>query len=200
MAEVYFTKENFHWLEALTDEALTKTTDKVKLLKLGSIKNKLEKLKETDIDVNISEEDIKEASAVLDRLETIVKDYTEQKGIAGADKYDELKKQMAGELHYLGSLKDTFMDELTYTEDVFKKEIRIRIVDEIKDDSGVSFSQADKLVEKDVRYVNMRKKVHKLRRLANNIKTKYDYYLKVWNMVFQSVSTAIKERHSDNNN
>lgn len=200
MIELHFTQENIEWLSTLVDEAISRTDNEIKLLKLNGINEKLHKLNSVEVEVGITSEDIKAMKASVGRLQDITEKYVTQKGISNVNVYDELKKDMNGELAYLGTLKDLFLDELSYSEDVFKKEIRAQIVDELSELEGVSFTKADKLVEKDIRYSNMRKKVHGLKKLSNNVKTKYDFYLKTWNMIFQSVSTATKERHNDNNN
>jgi hypothetical protein len=200
MGILYFTDENLKWIGSLIDSEINKITDKSKITKWNSILEKIDSLREVNIEINITSEEVKEAKEILETLENLLHEYSEMKGVSDVDAYDHLKKEFAIQLMYLGSIKDKFVDELDYVEDVFKKEIRAKLVDEISELEGYSFTKADKLVEKDERYVNIRKKVHQLRKLSNNIKTKYLFYMQSWSMIFQSVSTASKERHTSNNN
>ena len=120
--------------------------------------------------------------------------------IGVTDGYDMLKKEMATKLQYLSTYKDIFLNEANYIEDMLKKEIRITLVEEIKLLEKCSFTQADKLVEKDRRYTTLRDQVYYVKKVSNRIKTKYQFYMQLWQMIFQSVSTATKEMYSTKNN
>lgn len=195
-----FTEENIAWLNALLDDSLTKTKDKVKLAKLEDLKTKVTQLGEHTIEISIDETQIAHTNEVIQELEKVTNEYASQTDMSVLEIYDSLKKRLTSNLQFLSTYKDVFMSELNHIEDVLKKEIRIKIVKDIQYSEDVSFTQADKLVEKDPRYVQLKKEVDSISRIANRIKTKYDFYLKFWQMVFQSVSTASKEKYASRHN
>lgn len=195
-----FTEENIKWLLMLTDDATSRTTDKVKLAKLGSLRTKIEKLGEERLQVTIGQELVDEVNVTLKDLQQLIETYTNMSDISALEEYDTIKRQMTAKLQYLATCKDIFYDEVNYLEEVLKKEIRIKLAMEIKDSEGISFTQADKVVEKDARYTVLRDQVYDIKKMANQLKTKYDFYMKTWQMVFQSVSTASKEKFTTRNN
>lgn len=195
-----FTEENLTWLDSLVDEAMSRTDDKVKLVKMADMRTKLEKLGQEKLNVTITQMQIDETNQVIADLQLITDEYANQSDISALEIYDSTKKKITSKLQYLATYKDIFMDEANYLEEVFKKEVRIRLAMEIKESEGVSFTQADKLVDNDVRYTELRKDVYYVKRIANKIKTKYDFYMKLWQMVFQNVSTASKEKYASRHN
>ena len=195
-----FTEENLVWLDSLVVEAMNRTKDEVKLVKMTDMRQKIEAIGQERLTVTITKEQIEETDTVISDLQTITDEYAKSTDISALELYDTTKKKITSKLQYLATYKDIFMDESNYLEDVFKKEVRIRLAMEIKESEGVSFTQADKLVDTDVRYTQLRSEVHYVKRIANKIKTKYDFYMKFWQMVFQSVSTASKERYASRHN
>lgn len=195
-----FTEENIEWLLKLVEDAKPRTTDKVKLAKLESIGKKVSKLGEDRLQVTITEQDVKEINNVLNDLQKIIERYTNMSDISNLEEYDKIKREMTAKLQYLSTYKDIFYDEVNYLEDVLKKQIRIKLAMEIKTSDGISFTQADKVVENDARYTVLRDQVYDIKKMASKIKTKYDFYMKTWQMVFQSVSTASKEKYTTKNN
>lgn len=195
-----FTEENLSWLDSLIGEAMNRTEDKVKLAKMTGMRKKVLKLGQERLKVTITKQQIDETNAVMDDLQLITDTYTNQTDISALEMYDTTKKQITSKLQYLATYKDIFMDEANYLEEIFKKEIRIKLTMEIKESEGVSFTQADKLVDSDSRYTELRDDVYFVKRIANKIKTKYDFYMKFWQMVFQSVSTASKEKYASRHN
>ena len=197
---VNFSEENLKWLNALVIQAKEKTSDVDKQQKLLDLSDKLEMLKNNMLPISIKEKDIKETKEVIEELEQLANKYSSLSDITSVPQYDEIKKQMANKLQYLSTYKDVFQDEATYLEEILKKEIKMNVVEDLVLVDKVSFTQAEKLVEKDKRYTILRDQVWSIKKLANNIKTKYDFHMKLWQMVFQSVSTASKEKHSATHN
>jgi len=193
---VNFSEENLKWLNALVIQAKEKTSDVDKQQKLLDLSNKLEMLKNNMLPISIKEKDIKETKEVIEELEQLAIKYSSLSDITSVSQYDEIKKQMANKLQYLSTYKDVFQDEATYLEEILKKEIKMNVVEDLVLVDKVSFTQAEKLVEKDKRYTILRDQVWSIKKLANNIKTKYDFHMKLWQMVFQSCSTASKEKHA----
>ncbi|MCA9749043.1 MAG: hypothetical protein KC414_08050, partial [Romboutsia sp.] len=198
---ITFTQENIDWAKALLSQAISKTQDKVKIEKLNSISEKLDRLGENPIKISIKEQDIIETNKVISELEIITNAYTRLSDISDVEQYDNIKKQMTSKLQYLSTYKDMFLNESSYLEDYLKKELRTRLIQDImENDKDInnkkpSFTQADKLVDIDSRYLLVKEQVTRVSNLANTIKTKYDFYMKFWQMVFQSVSTASKEKY-----
>lgn len=197
-----FTEENIEWLVKLIEEAESRTDQPVKLTKLKDLKTKVLKLGKHELKISITPNQIEEVDSTIKELESIVEVYTNQADISLLDEYDKLKKQMSTKLEYLSTFKDIFLDEVSYLEEVLKKEIRVDLSMDIKenDPECTSFTQADKLVDKDPRYTSLRDQVYFVKRVASRIKTKYDFYMKFWQMVFQSVSTASKEKYANRHN
>lgn len=195
-----FTDENLLWLDSLISEAMERTTDEVKLVKMEDMRKKVQAIGQERLDTSITQEQITDTNLVLSDLEAITNAYSMNTDISDLETYDKVKKQITGKLQYLATYKDIFLEETNYLEDVFKKEIRVRLTMAIKESEGVSFTQADKLVEGDVRYTELRKEIYYLKRLSTSIKNKYAFYMQFWQMVFQSVSTASKEKYASRHN
>lgn len=203
---ITFTQENIDWIKALIKQALGKTQDEVKKNKLESILTKVDRLGENPVRVTIKEQDITETNKVIEELEVITNNYSQLSDISDVNQYDTIKKDMTSKLQYLATYKDTFLNESSYLEDYLKKELRGRLIQDIMENhkdvnnKKPSFTQADKLVEIDARYLSIKEQVTRVSSLASMIKTKYDFYMKFWQMVFQSVSTASKERYMSKHN
>ena len=193
---VNFSEENLTWLNALVLQAKEKTTDADKQNKLSDLSLKLLLLKDNMLSISIKEKDIKDTKEVMEELEALANKYSSLSDITSVQEYDTIKKQMSNKLQYLSTYKDNFQDEATYLEEILKKEIKMNVVEDLVLVDKVSFTQAEKLVEKDKRYTILRDQVWSIKKLANNIKTKYDFHMKLWQMVFQSCSTASKEKHA----
>lgn len=189
-----FTDENIKWLSLLVDNALQKTNDTNKSSKLRILLDKVQALNQQDLTINITEEQINDTNRVISDLEELTSYYVSITDIGALDDYDRIKKEYAGLLQYLSSYKDLFLNERDYLENKLKKEKRVEIALLIKDEDKVSLTQAMNLVEKDKRYTLLRDKFYYIDRIANRVKTKYQFYLQLWQNVFQSVSTASKEK------
>lgn len=190
------TEENVQWLSLLVEQASEKTTDNVKKVKLKSLLEKVNLLGKHELKVTITSAQIKAIDEVLKDLEEITSEYTNAMDITDLEVYDKIKKKFTAKLEFLSTYKVLFNEEINYLEDVLKKEIRVHITMEIKDEEGISFTQADKMVEKDIRYTRLRDHIYNLKMISTKIKTKYEFYSQLWQMVFQSVSTASKEKYA----
>lgn len=197
---VTFTEENIDWITKLIEESIGRASSEEKKIKLEHLKNKVSALGELKFTVNVTEKDLKGISEVLSDLEKLTLSYSNLHDISALEDYDKLKKQFASKLEYLSTYKDILLDEVNHLDDVLKKELRIKLVLNIKDEEGVSYSQADKMVDMDKRYTVPRDQINHIERVANKVKTKYDFYMKLWQMIFQNVSTASKEKYASANN
>lgn len=206
---ITFTSENIEWLQALIKQAETKAANKgeaIKVKKLQEIHDKVGKLIVGDIETKITEEKIDQINQVLKELEYLTKLYTSIVDIGDIIQYDRIKKEMTAKLEFLMTRKDELATEASYLDDYLKKQYRTTILKDItesrKDENGkaTSVAQADKLVEIDARYLAVKKEIQKVSQLSDKIKTAYDFYMKMWQGVFQSVSTASKERFASSNN
>lgn len=206
---ITFTSENIEWLQALIKQAETKAANKgeaIKVKKLQEIHDKVGKLIVGDIETKITEEKIGQIDRVLKELEYLTNLYTSIVDIGDIIQYDRIKKEMTAKLEFLMTRKDEFATEASYLDDYLKKQYRTTILKDItesrKDENGkaTSVAQADKLVEIDARYLAVKKEIQKVSQLSDRIKTAYDFYMKMWQGVFQSVSTASKERFASSNN
>lgn len=205
---ITFTSENIEWLQALIKQAETKAANKgeaIKVKKLQEIHDKVGKLIVGDIETKITEEKIGQIDRVLKELEYLTNLYTSIVDIGDIIQYDRIKKEMTAKLEFLMTRKDEFATEASYLDDYLKKQYRTTILKDItesrKDENGkaTSVAQADKLVEIDARYLAVKKEIQKVSQLSDRIKTAYDFYMKMWQGVFQSVSTASKERFASSN-
>lgn len=197
---VTFTEENIEWIAKLIEESVDRAGSEEKKIKLEHLKNKILALGEFKFDVKVTEQDLKGINEVLSDLEKLTATYSSLHDISALEEYDKIKKQFASKLEFLSTYKDILLDEVNYLDDLLKKEFRITIALNIKEEEGVSFTQADKMVEMDKRYTVLRGQVDSLSRIANKVKTKYDFYMKLWQMIFQNVSTASKEKYTSLNN
>lgn len=205
---VTFTEENVKWLKALITQAEGKAEAKgeaQKLRKLIELREKVGNLIVGDIQTTITEEKVGQVHQVLKELSYLVSRYAKITDIGDLVQYDAIKKEMTARLEFLMTCKDEFATQATYLEDYLKKQLRTTVLKDItetrKDENGkaTSVAQADKLVEIDSRYLAVKKEIQKIVELSDSIKTAYDFYMKMWQGVFQSVSTASKERFASSN-
>lgn len=191
---VFFTQKEVEWISSLILKVEEETPSKESSLKLKTLREKVDKINRLNLNISISQEEVKNTTKVIQELDSLYKTYSNLSDIADLEQFDSLKKEITGKLVYLSTYRDLFINEVSYLDDVLRKEIRITLVMDIKEDEGCSFSQADKLVEKDLRYTNLRDTLYQYKAMSVRLKTKYDFYLKAWQMVFQSCSSAAKER------
>ena len=189
----YFTKENVEWIKALLNEAITRSNSLEKSSKLKEIVEKVEGILEPSSFVLTSEEDIANLNIILGELESLRKQYQAIHDLEAIVEYERIKKEMAGHLAYLSTIRETLiMDAMVY-EDFYKKELRNSLIDEIIEGTEgrkVSMSAAEKRVELDQTYLHHKHQYFKIQRLAFEVRTKYAFYTDLWKMVMQSFSYA----------
>lgn len=157
-------------------------------------------VEETDnytLPFNISEEDMTYAKEVIIRMEDIVERYVKKIDVNDIVALEEVKKELTAQLMYLSSYKDKFLYEIEYMEEVFKKEIFSKITHEISFKTGISYTQAEKKVNADERYNNLRQQVIQAKIFMSTIKTKYDFFSKMIQVIVQSISVAGKEHYAN---
>lgn len=110
------------------------------------------------------------------------------------EELERIKKEFSSMLMYLSSYKDKLVNQASYIEDVFKKEVSIKLAKEIEGVENISFTQAEKKINLDERYNALRKKVSDLNFISSQLKTKYDFFSKVLPNIVQSISIAVKEK------
>lgn len=166
------------------------------IAELNGIVDKMSIEEDYSLSLNIPQEDMEYASSVIERMKEIVRRYVTKTDVNDLVGLEEIKKELAAQLMYLSSYKDKFIFEIEYMEDVFKKEIFAKITGEISLKEGVSYTQAEKKVNADVRYTDLRKQVNEAKIYMTTIKTQYDYFSKMLQVIVQSVSVAGKEHYS----
>ena len=190
-------------IKLLVSQAISKVGDRPEVLEeLEDIVSKCSESDEYSLELTISKEDILYIYEVLGRLEELIKTYVENVEVNDIDSLENIKKHVSVNLMYISSFKDKLVYEVEYLEDVFKKEIFTKIADEIAGTQGISFTQAEKKVNGDERYCDLRKQLCTLKTTMNFVKTKYDFFSKMVQVIVQSISVAGKEHYSSrvNNN
>ena len=190
-------------IKLLVSQAISKVGDRPEVLEeLEDIVSKCSESDEYSLELTISKEDILYIYEVLGRLEELIKTYVENVEVNDIDSLENIKKHVSVNLMYISSFKDKLVYEVEYLEDVFKKEIFTKIAEEISGTQGISFTQAEKKVNGDERYCDLRKQLYTLKTTMNFVKTKYDFFSKMVQVIVQSISVAGKEHYSSrvNNN
>ena len=190
-------------IKLLVSQAISKVGDRPEVLEeLEDIVSKCSESDEYSLELTISKEDILYIYEVLGRLEELIKTYVENVEVNDIDSLENIKKHVSVNLMYISSFKDKLVYEVEYLEDVFKKEIFTKIADEISGTQGISFTQTEKKVNGDERYCDLRKQLYTLKTIMNFVKTKYDFFSKMVQVIVQSISVAGKEHYSSrvNNN
>lgn len=199
----------------LVEQALVKLDKKVELIeeptsedneeftKLTELKSDLtgiiDKMSIEDdfsLPLRIPEEDMIYASEVIQAMERVVEMYVKKLDVNDIVGLEEAKKELTVQLMYLSSYKDKFLYEIEYMEETLKKEIFSKITSEIAMTEGISYTQAEKKVNADVRYSDLRRQVTEAKIYMTTIKTKYDYFSKMIQVIVQSISVAGKEQYS----
>lgn len=205
---ITFTEENVKWLKLLIEQAEGKAEAKgeaEKVTKLRELSRKVGGLVVEDVEVYITEEKVAQVHQIIKELQYLITQYGKIADIGDLAQYDLIKKEMTVRLEFLMTCRNEFTFEASRLEDYLKKKLRTSILKEItetrKDENGkaTSVAQADKLVEIDARYLSFKTEVQKIVELSDAIRSQYDFYMKMWQGVFQSVSTASKERFASMN-
>ena len=185
-------------VKLLVTQAISKVGDRPDVLEeLEDIVSKCSESEEFSLELTISKEDIIYIYEVLERLEDLIKTYVENVEVNDIDSLESIKKHVSVNLMYISSFKDKLVYEVEYLEDVFKKEIFTKIAEEISMSQGVSFTQAEKKVHGDERYCDLRKQLYTLKTTMNFVKTKYDFFSKMVQVIVQSISVAGKEHYAN---
>ena len=147
-------------IKLLVSQTISKVGDRPEVLEeLEDIVSKCSESDEYSLELTISKEDILYIYEVLGRLEELIKTYVENVEVNDIDSLENIKKHVSVNLMYISSFKDKLVYEVEYLEDVFKKEIFTKIADEIAGTQGISFTQAEKKVNRDERYCDLRKQL-----------------------------------------
>lgn len=167
-------------------------------LELSALQEKLEKEEETvyHLPLNLDEGEMVYAMEVIDRMEEVFQNYVKKIDVNDINSLEEAKKELSVQLMYLSTYKDKFLYQIEHMEDVFKKEIFAKLTEEISLKSGKSYTQAEKMVNADQRYSELRKQVVEAKIYMQKIKTKYDFFSKMIQVIVQSISVAGKEQYS----
>ena len=185
-------------VKLLVTQAISKVGDRPDVLEeLEDIVSKCSESEEFSLELTISKEDIVYIYEVLERLEDLIKTYVENVEVNDIDSLESIKKHVSVNLMYISTFKDKLVYEVEYLEDVFKKEIFTKIAEEISMSQGVSFTQAEKKVNGDERYCDLRKQLYTLKTTMNFVKTKYDFFSKMVQVIVQSISVAGKEHYAN---
>lgn len=181
-------------IKALVDQAVSKAVERPELQKsLSEISEKIKLIQTFSLKVSVNLGDIELMHSTINRLKTLVGDYTRLKGTTDLDALNNIKVGITGELMYLATLRDEFLLEIEYLDEMYKKEILPQVIQDIADTEKISFTQAEKKAPGDSRMNRLRADVYTLKKAIAPIKTSYDFYSRALQMVMQSISTLTKE-------
>lgn len=187
-------QSNISKLVALVDRALPKSEGRPDVhQELLDIRHKLlqqdtDELLIIDLDQNV----LKQINTLMTECENLYKEYV-QTDTHLIEDLERIKKEMSSMVMYLSNFKDKLIVKTEYLEEVFKKEISIQIIKSIEAAENISFTQAEKKLNADTRYMTLRKEIYELKELTSTIKTKYDFFSKCIQTIIQSISVAGKE-------
>lgn len=193
MENNFFTQENVKWITALLDEASTRTSNEEKATKLKALEAKVRGVLSPSSFIRTTDNDLENLGATMKALEELRNEYSAIHDLEAIVLYERIKKEMAGHLEYLATLKETlWVDSLMY-EDYFKKELRSSLINQIFEETEgkkLSMAAAEKKVELLEEYQHHKQQFFSLQRLALEVRTKYSFYIDLWKMVMQSCSYA----------
>ena len=173
----------------LVNQAIEKAKDRPELKEeLIEITKKLSNSNDYSIHVSSLTPNIEYVNGVIKAMEGIVTKYTKQIDVNDIVGLEEAKKELSINLMYFSSYKDKLMYEVEYLEDVFKKEMFAKKTADISLNEGVSYTQAEKKVNADPEYMELRKQIYGLKSNIQTLKTKYDFFSKMVQVIVQSIS------------
>lgn len=181
---------------ALVNQAILKVKEDRPELK-AELEGIVEKLSvdETELlKVEISDYELEQIDTYTNACEDLYLQYAKL-DTNNLEELERIKKEFSSMLMYLSSYKDKLVNQASYIEDVFKKEVSIKLAKEIEGVENISFTQAEKKINLDERYNALRKKVSDLNFISSQLKTKYDFFSKVLPNIVQSISIAVKEKN-----
>lgn len=191
------TNKEIGWIIALTKEAAERTPEAKKKSAINSLTEKLQTIQKDVPQILTSQKDIEGMNKSLAQLHELALAYSESTDISSLEVYDRLKKDFIPHLEYLSTLKDKFAIDADYLNEYIKKELRGKLTEQYKStlvEQGdkPSVAAIDRMIETDETYLLVNKQCLLVEGIAQQLKTKYDLYLKLWQMIFQSCSTASK--------
>lgn len=181
---------------ALNSEGLAYSKEELREL----YKKLMDKNNVYELSHNITKDEIEKVNKIIEEMETLFENYVTEIGVTDVYHLEEVKKELSMNLMYLSQLKDKFVTELDYVEDIFKKELLSRIASDIMTEEGISYTQAEKKVYADDTYVSLRDELKNLKVDVSTFKTKYDFFNKAIQSIIQSISIAGKEHYISKNN
>lgn len=189
----------FEWLRTFVKEHIGEGGEKT-VMRLDKRLDNYISLCKLEPPITLSEEEIENSESCLSRLDALVKEYSYGSSSLSIDTLEELKRKMAGEIGYLATLRSEFEYQSNVLEEFSKRQFKATLIGEISEEQRVSVNQAEKIVEKDMRYVAMRRQSTTVDKYANKLKLKYSAYSQTWHSIIQSISVLSKESYSKSSN
>ena len=187
-------------LTALLSQAIPKAKERPEVEEeLSLLLMKLEAPEEEEqytLNLNLDVESMEYSQEVILRMEKLLETYVKHIDVNDIEALEKVKKELSAQLMYLSSYKDKFLYEVDHMEEVFKKELLSKMAHEISLRDRVSYTQAEKKVPSDDRYSKLREEVTEAKIFMSKVKTKYDFFSKMIQVIVQSISVAGKEQYS----
>ena len=151
-----------------------------------------------DIIDNLTEQNVSDISASLERLSNVAKGYYDQVDIYDVEELERLKRKMVGELLYLNSLyqltksqKDESFTYMTAARKRIKAETMNLLISE-----GKKVTMAETLLYAHPYYTERMSVLEMLKRFCIKVESLRDTYEGVLNAIIQSISIASKEKQN----
>lgn len=183
------TNKDFTWLNYIFDNALEKT-DTEKTNQVMELKEKVLGLLSSSPATYITSEEGEKLTVCLDNLHSYTREYSETTDMGMLPIYDELKKKMVIELDFLADIKDRLYIDMGIQKDYYDKELKNRLILELMETEKMAKNRAESIVETLDELIVAKNKYRQIATLATSVKTKFDFYSKVLQMIQQSVGTA----------
>lgn len=183
------TNKDFTRLNYIFDNALEKT-DTEKTNQVMELKEKVLGLLSSSPATYITSEEGEKLTVCLDNLHSYTREYSETTDIGMLPIYDELKKKMVIELDFLAGIKDMLYIDMGIQKDYYDKELKNKLILELMEKEKMAKNKAESIVETLDELIVAKNMYRQIATLATSVKTKFDFYSKVLQMIQQSVGTA----------
>lgn len=183
------TNKDFTRLNYIFDNALEKT-DTEKTNQVMELKEKVLGLLSSSPATYITSEEGEKLTVCLDNLHSYTREYSETTDIGMLPIYDELKKKMVIELDFLADIKDMLYIDMGIQKDYYDKELKNKLILELMEKEKMAKNKAESIVETLDELIVAKNMYRQIATLATTVKTKFDFYSKVLQMIQQSVGTA----------
>ena len=185
-------KDILLWILKYAKEKVLTNASEEQLNAFTSLSDKIKLVIENDIDTNLSLDDFETIKVSQEKLDQLCQEFYNSPDITDPHEYDRLQREVLQEMDFYSTLREKFRTASDYLREAVTKEHKSRIASCIANEDGISQTQANVQVERDLRYITLRDEYLKIKRITSAVNAKFEQYSKAQKALMQALSLASK--------